>query len=120
LSRKLFAGIALSTAALAASAAETIFDLSTYPQQYEGKTVKIKCRTIARFAGGFFCDDGSSGGDVVEIDPDSVDKDSLKYLMAHCNEASAQCSGSVTGRFEPNKLGDLYIRDATFSFTKRK
>lgn len=105
---------------MAASAAETIFDLSTYPQQYEGKTVKVKCRVIARFAGGFFCDDGSSGGDVVEIDPDSVDKDSLKYLMAHCNEASAQCSGSVTGRFEPSKLGDLYIRDASFRFNKSK
>jgi hypothetical protein len=119
LSRKLFAGIALLTAALAASA-ETIFDLSTYPQQYQGKTVKVKCRIIARFAGGFFCDDGTSGGDVVEIDPDSVDKDSLRYLMARCNEPSAQCSGSVTGRFQPSEFGNLYIRDATFRFTKGK
>jgi hypothetical protein len=118
-SLKLFAGIALSTAAFAASG-ETIFDLSTYPQQYQGKTVEVKCRTISRFAGGFFCDDGTSGGDVVEIDPDSVEKSSLRYLMTRCNEPSSQCSGSVTGRFEASEFGNLYIRDASFKFTKGK
>jgi hypothetical protein len=119
LSRKLFAGIALSTAALAASA-ETIFDLSTYPEQYQGKTVKVKCRTISRFAGAFFCNDGTSGEDVVEIDSDSVDKVSLRYLMTSCNEPSAQCSGSVTGKFQATEYGDLYIRDATLKFNKGK
>jgi hypothetical protein len=101
-------------------AEQTIFDLSTYPQQYQGKTVKVKCRTISRFAGAFFCNDGTSGEDVVEIDPDSVDKDSLRYLMTRCNEPSAQCSGSVTGRFEASEFGNFYIRDATFKFTNRK
>ena len=119
MSRKLFAGIALSTAAFAASA-ETIFDLSTYPQQYQGKTVKVKCQTISRFAGAFFCNDGTSGGDVVEIDPDSVEKDSLRDLMTHCSEASAPCSGSVNGRFEASESGNLYIREATFRFTKSR
>ncbi len=101
-------------------AEQTIFDLSTYPQQYQGKTVKVKCRTISRFAGAFFCNDGTSGEDVVEIDPDSVDKDSLRYLKTRCNEASAQCSGSVTGRFEASEYGDFYVRDATFKFTNGK
>lgn len=100
---------------------QTIFDLSTYPQQYQGKTVKVKCQTISSgFAGAFFCDDGTSGGDAVEIDPDSVDKDSLRYLKTRCNEPVAQCRGSVTGKFEANEFGDLYIRDATFNFTKGK
>jgi hypothetical protein len=98
-------------------AEQTIFDLSTYPGQYQGKTVKVKCLTISRFAGAFFCNDGTSGEDVVEIDPDSVDQDSLRYLRARCNEASAQCSGSVTGRFEASEFGNFYIREATFKFT---
>jgi hypothetical protein len=101
-------------------AEQTIFDLSTYPQQYQGKTVKIKCQTISGFAGAFFCNDGTSGGDILEIDPDSVDKDSLQYLRTRCNEPSAQCSGSVTGRFEASDFGDFYIRDATFKFTNRR
>lgn len=118
MSLKLFAGIALSTAAFAASA-ETIFDLSTYPQQYQGKTVKVKCQKISHFAGGFFCDDGTSGGDVVEIDLDSVEKSSLKDLTTRCNEPSAQCSGSVSGRFEANEFGNLYIHDATLTLKSK-
>ncbi len=101
-------------------AEQQIFDLSTYPQQYQGKTVKVKCQKINRFAGAFFCEDGTTPEDVVEIDPDSVEKDSLRYLKAHCNEPSAQCSGSVTGRFEASEFGDFYIRDATFRFTNGK
>ena len=98
-------------------AEQTVFDLSTYPQQFQGKTVKVKCQKVNPFAAAFFCDDGTTPEDVLEIDPDSVDKDSLRYLKAHCNEPSAQCSGSVTGRFEMSKYGDIYIRDATFKFT---
>lgn len=101
-------------------AEQQIFDLSTYSQQFQGKTVKIKCQTITPFAGGFFCNDGTSNGEVVQIEADSVDKDSLKYLKTHCNEPSAQCRGWVTGRFEASEYGDLYIRDATFKFTKGK
>jgi hypothetical protein len=98
-------------------AEQTVFDLSTYFQQYQGKTVKVKCQKINRFAGAFFCEDGTTPEDVLEIDSDSVDKDDLRYLKAHCNDASAQCSGSVTGKFEANEYGDFYIRDATFRFT---
>jgi hypothetical protein len=83
--------------------------------------VKVKCQTISRFAGAFFCNDGTTlGEDAVEIDPDSVDKDSLRYLMSHCNDPSAHCSGSVTGTFEAGESGDFYIRDATFKFNKSK
>jgi len=102
-------------------AGQTIFDLSTYPQQYQGKTVKVKCQTITRFAGGFFCDDGTTAQeDVVQIDSDSVDKDSLRYLKTRCNEPKAQCSGSVTGRFDASEYGDFYIRNATLKFTTVK
>jgi hypothetical protein len=101
-------------------AEQTVFDLSTYPQQYHGKTVKVKCQKINRFAGAFFCEDGTTPEDVLEVDPDSVDQDALRYLKAHCNDASAQCAGSVTGRFEASEYGDFYIRDATFKFTNRK
>jgi hypothetical protein len=102
-------------------AEQTIFDLSTYPEQYQGKTVKVKCQTITRFAGGFFCDDGTTAQeDVVQIDPDSVDKDALRYLKTRCNEPSVQCSASVTGRFEASEYGDFYIRNATFKFTTAK
>ena len=101
-------------------AEQTVFDLSTYPQQYQGKTVKVKCQKINRFAGAFFCEDGTTPEDVVEIDSDSVDKDALRYLKAHCNDPSAQCRGSVTGRFEASKYGDFYIRDATLKFTNGK
>jgi hypothetical protein len=100
---------------------QTVFDLSTYPEQYRGKTVNVKCRTITRFAAAFFCDDGTTAQeDAIQIDSDSVDKDSLRYLKSHCNEPSAQCHGSVTGRFEASEYGDFYIRNATFKFTKSK
>ena len=100
---------------------QTVFDLSTYPEQYQGKMVKVKCQTITRFAAAFFCDDGTTAQeDALQIDSDSVDKDSLRYLKNHCNEPSAQCSGSVTGKFEASQYGDFYIRDATFKFTKGK
>ena len=101
-------------------AEQSIFDLTTYSQQYQGKTVKVRCQKINRFAAAFFCEDGTSPEDVLQIDSDSVDKDDLRYLKAHCNDASAQCRGSVTGRFEANPYGDYYIRDATFRFTSAK
>jgi hypothetical protein len=101
-------------------AEQSIFDLSTYPQQYQGKVVKVKCQRIHRFAAAFFCEDGTTPEDVVQIDTDSVDKDALLYLKAHCNDASAQCRGSVTGRFEANDYGDFYIRDASFRFSNGK
>ncbi|MBV8209264.1 MAG: hypothetical protein JO133_04280 [Burkholderiaceae bacterium] len=101
-------------------AEQTVFDLSTYSQHFQGKTVKVKCQKINRFAAAFFCDDGTTPEDVLEIDPDSVDKESLRYMTAHCNDASHQCSGSVIGRFEANEYGDFYIRNATFKFTNHK
>ena len=104
----------------ALQAEQTVFDLSTYPKEYQGKTIKLKCRKINPFAGAFFCEDGTTPVDVVQIDSDSVDKDSLRYLKAHCNDASAQCSGSVTGRFDASEYGDFFIRDATFSFIHGK